>query len=178
MGKVTNAGSATVSVGLSENNGVISFDLPPTDGATGAQMVERLVGRGCHLGDYARELILSPAYVPTVGVVYHVRVLRMSLYSAQDRTTGNVRVDAKRRSLLSPAPEAACLARLALLDTDLLKRQLGLMLFAHEPIPDRSGKSGLLGIHWLEPGQRLEGFKSDPGCLWHWDDSIAFVTPP
>ncbi|MCX6763157.1 MAG: hypothetical protein NTZ97_00255, partial [Candidatus Moranbacteria bacterium] len=50
-----------------EQDGVIYFTLPPTDGTTGSQWIERLEKKGFRIGNYAKSILRSSDFKPTSG---------------------------------------------------------------------------------------------------------------
>jgi hypothetical protein len=161
-----------------EENGVITFILPPTDGTTGEQWIRRTEKKGNSIGDYARQLLRSPDFKPTTGVVYTVKVLKGELFSDSDRITKNIRAKAKEFKLLDLSAEAACLIRENFTDEELEAMGLWWIVVMHEPIKDSGGDLKLLVVSRDDDGRWLNGCYDSPGTRWNRDNGFAFAQGP
>ncbi|HBR71598.1 MAG TPA: hypothetical protein DEA27_02180, partial [Candidatus Moranbacteria bacterium] len=90
-----------------EQDGVIYFMLPSTDGKTGSQWIERLEGKGFRLSKWAKDVLNSKDFKPTSGVISEIAVLKGMLWSDNQRTTRNIRAEADSRKLTKPNAEVA-----------------------------------------------------------------------
>jgi hypothetical protein len=96
------------SPGNRTENQPVRFTLPPTDGTTGPEWIRRL---GIEEGDTVAQILRSPKFKPTRGVVYEVAVLESRLfdYQARDRIAEIIRAEAEALGLSTPNAEIACL---------------------------------------------------------------------
>jgi hypothetical protein len=94
-----------------EQDGVIYFTLPPTDGTTGPEWIKRLEKKNFRLSQWATDVLKSKDFKPTTGVVNEVAVLKGMLFENSNRTTKNIRAEADKRKLNKPNAEVACLIR-------------------------------------------------------------------
>ncbi len=170
------------SVGLvakhwTEENGIISIVLPPTDGTTGEQWIARTEKKGNRVGDYAKQLLSSPDFRPTTGVVYVVKVLKGELFSDENRTTDNARAKAAELKFGQLNAEAACLIREQFTDAELQAMGLMWIIVMHESIKDADGDLWLLAVSRGDDGWWLFSSYADPGYRWNRDDGFAFAAP-
>jgi hypothetical protein len=161
-----------------EENCVITFTLPPTDGTTGEQWITRTESKGNRVGDYAKQLLLSKGFKPTTGVIYTVKVLKGELFSDSDRITSKIRAEAKKRKLQTPNAEMACLIRENFSDEELKEMGLWWIVVMHEPIKDSDGVLKLLLTYRLGGGQWLDSCDGDPGNVWARVNGFAFAQGP
>lgn len=161
-----------------EKNGIITCILPPTDGTTGPQWIARTEKSGNRVGDYAKELLQSPDFKPTTGVVYTVKVLKGELFSDVDRTTENVRAKAKELKFGQLNAEAACLIRENFTDKELEAMCLWWIVVMHEPIKDSDGAPGLLRVGRDGGGRWLSSCYGRPDGRWDREDGFAFAQGP
>lgn len=160
-----------------EENGVITFTLPATDGTTGQEWITRTEKKGNRIGDFAKQLLLSADFKPTTGVVYTVKVLKGKLFSDDDRITGKIREEAKTRKLQTPNPEMACLIRENFSDEELKEMGLWYISVMHEPIRDSDGHLKLFNVNRSVDGQWLYTSHGQPGRKWIHEDGFAFSAP-
>jgi hypothetical protein len=161
-----------------EENGVITFTLPPTDGTTGEQWIERLEKKGFRVSDYGKEILRFDAFKPTTGIVYAVKVLKGELFSESDRITKTIRAKAKELKLLDLPAEAACLIRENFTDEELADMGLRWIVVMHEPIKVSDGGLKLLDVDRGADGPWLHSFFDNPDCRWHRDSGFAFAQGP
>ena len=91
-------------------DGVIYFSVT-SDGTIGEDWITRLEGNGFCVGDYAKQVLLTPFFKPTNGMTTEVAVLKGMLFEDNDRITKKIRAEADKRKLGKPEPELACLIR-------------------------------------------------------------------
>ena len=95
--------------------------LPPTDGTTGVQWVERLEGKGVRLAPHVVKLLNSQEFVPTTGVIYEVALFRGNFWENDfHRTVKNALIEGKLRGLDEINIEATCLSLENLFLNDML----------------------------------------------------------
>lgn len=158
----------------SEQDGVITFTLPATDGTTGEQWITRTEKKGNRVGDYAKQLLRSRDFKPTTGVVYTVKVLKGELFSDSDRITKNIRAKAKEMKLGQLNAEAACLIRENFTDEELEAMGLWYIVVMHEPIKDSDGDLRLLNVLRGYGGRWLNSYYGLPDGGWLREDGFAF----
>src|SRR3989338_997685 len=126
-----------------EEDGVIYFSVT-SDGTTGEDWIKRLEGNGFRVGDYAKQVLRSPSFKPTKGVVTEVAVLKGMLFEDNDRIMKKIRAEADKRKLGKPEPELACLIREKFTDKEIEAMGLIWIVAMHEPINDSDGVPVLL----------------------------------
>lgn len=150
-------------------DGTITFTVK-SDGTTGEAWISRLEAAGHKVSDYAKQVLRSPDFVPTKGVMTKLVVLPGQMWSDRDRTTKNIRDEAQgRRKLGKPNAEVACLIRMIFSNDDIIAMGLRWLVTMHEPIKDSGGSPSLLGTvvggggaswldaHWGGPDGRWDG---------------------
>jgi len=166
--RLVNSGEWVVSRSIRswrEEDGVIYFSvtsptheellksLPPgaeTTNPLGEAWIARLESQGACVGDYAKQVLRSPSFVPTSGVTTKVAVLKGMLFEESDRITKKIRAFAAafrtpdKRKLSKPNAELACLIRLKFTDKEIEAMGLWYIVAMHEPIDDSNGGLRLL----------------------------------
>ncbi len=164
-----------------EENGVIYFTLPPTDGTTGEEWIARLESKDFHIGNHAKSVLRSDDFKPTSGVTTEVAVLKGTLFTDNDRITRNIRAKAyagtftQGRKLSDPNPEVACLIRENFSDEDLKVMGFWWLVAMHEPIKDSDGDPGLLDAYRNDDGCWLGAYCGSPGGRWSRLSGFAFA---
>ena len=157
-----------------EEDGVIYFSVT-SDGTTGEDWIKRLEGNGFRVGDYAKQVLRSPDFKPTNGVLTEVAVLKGTLFEDNDRVTKKIRAEADKRKLTKPNAELACLIRELLADKEIEAMGLWYIVAMHEPINDFDGDPHLLCADRGGDGRRLNACGGGPLDEWCRDDGFAFV---
>ena len=155
-----------------EEDGVIYFSVT-SDGATGEDWITRLESKGFRVGNCAKQVLRSPDFKPTNGVLTEVAVLMGTLF--EDRVTKKVRAKADKRKLTKPNAELACLIRELLADKEIEAMGLWYIVAMHEPINDFDGDPHLLCADRGGDGRRLNACGGGPLDEWCRDDGFAFV---
>jgi len=158
-----------------EQNGVIYFTLPDTEGMTGPQWIERLEKKGFQLSKWAKDVLNSSDFKPTTGVVNNIAVLKGELFSEADRITKKIRAEADRRKLTTPNAEIACMIRKMFTDEEIKAMGLIWIVAMHEPIKDSDGVLNLLSAHRNDDGRWLDAYCGSPGSRWLRENGFAFV---
>ncbi|MFA6973439.1 MAG: hypothetical protein WC238_01700 [Parcubacteria group bacterium] len=158
-----------------EKDGVISFTLPPTDGTTGTQWIERLEKRGFRVSDWAKSVLNSPDFKPTNGIISDIAVLKGMLWNDSDRITKNIRAEAGKRKFGKPNAEVACLIREKFSDEEIEVMGLWWIVAMHEPIKDSDGDPNLLLAGRGGGGRWLGTAYDRPDDEWFRDYGFAFV---
>ena len=128
-------------------DGVIYFTLV-SNGKTGEEWITHLEGKGLPVGDYAKSVLRHKDFKPTkAGTVHSIAVLQGQLFSDNDRITKNIRAEAKKRKLVDPHAEVACLIRDMSSDEEIKEMGLDWIITMHEPIPDSDGDLDVLGTN-------------------------------
>lgn len=157
-----------------KEDGIIRFTVT-SDGTSGANWIERLEHDGYNVGDYAKQLLLSPDFKPTKGVTTEIVVMKGSLFSNNDRVTRNIRAEASKRKYVAPNPEVACLIRVMFTDKEIEDMGLWGIVTMHEPIKDSDGDPFLLYAYRGGGGRWLYTFSDDPDSWWRDGYGFAFA---
>lgn len=160
-----------------EEDGVIYFTLPPTDGTTGEGWIERIEGKRFRLSGYAKSVLRSADFVPTSGIVHKIAVLKGLLFSDRDRAVKNIRTEAECRKLEKPNAEVACLIRENFSDEEIEAMRLWCIVVMHDPINDSVGDPLLLGAHRGGGGRWLRAYYDEPDLRWGRGSGFAFALP-
>ena len=158
-----------------EQDGIIYFTLPPTDGTTGRQWIERLAGKKIQIGEYSKYIFLSNDFKPTIGIITEIAVIKGMLFEDSERVTKNIRAMAESLKFTKPNPEVACLIREMFTDAEIEEMGLRWIVAMHEPIKDSDGDPGLLGTGWDGYGPWLNARCGRPAYQWHRDNGFAFA---
>ncbi len=164
-----------------EENGVIYFTLPPTDGTTGEEWIARLESKDFHIGNHAKSVLRSDDFKPTSGVTTEVAVLKGTLFTDNDRITRNIRAKAyagtftQGRKLSNPNAEVACLVREMFSNKELEAMGLWWIVAMHEPIKDSGGGPRLLRASRNGNGCWLNAYDGDPDFRWGRNSGFAFA---
>lgn len=157
-----------------KEDGVIRFSVT-SNGSTGSDWIERLEQGGYNVGDYARQVLLSPDFKPTKGVTTEIVVMKGSLFSNNDRITRNIRAEATKRKYVAPNPEVACLIRVMFTDKEIEQMGLWGIVVMHENIKDSGGGPGLLCADRDGRGRWLNACYGDPDSGWSDGYGFAFA---
>ncbi|MFA6432572.1 MAG: hypothetical protein WCV82_02030 [Candidatus Paceibacterota bacterium] len=158
-------------------DGVIYFTLPPTGGTTGPQWIERLENKGIQLSKWAKDVLNSPDFKPTTGVVNNIAVLKGELFTDGNRITSKIRAEADKRKFQKPNAEIACWIRDTFTDKEIEEMGLIWIVAMHEPIKDSGGDLNLLHASRYSVGPWLSTSCDDAGRRWAREDGFAFVVP-
>ena len=158
-----------------EQDGIIYFTLPPTDGTTGRQWIERLAGKKIQIGEYSKYIFLSNDFKPTIGIITEIAVIKGMLFEDSERVTKNIRAMAESLKFTKPNPEVACLIREMFTDAEIEEMGLRWIVAMHEPIKDSDGDPGLLGAHRYAGGPWLLAHSGRPDYQWDRDNGFAFA---
>lgn len=158
----------------SEKDGVIYFSVT-SDGTTGLQWIERLEKKGFRLSKWAKDVLNSPDFKPTNGIISDIAVLKGMLWNDSDRITKNIRAEAEKKNLAKPNAEVACLIREMFSDEELEAMGLWWIVAMHEPIKDSDGAPDLLSARRDGDGQRLYTAYDGPDDGWDRGNGFAFV---
>jgi hypothetical protein len=181
--RLVNSGEWVVSkpvVKWREQGGVIYFTLPPTEGVTGHQWIERFEKKNFRFSRWARNVLDSPDFKPTTGIVYNIAVLKGELFSDENRITRNIRAEGDHRSLKHGkgiSPEIACLIRETFTDDEIKAMGMIWIIVMHEPIDDGGDDPYLLSADRYDAGRWLDAYYVGPGRRWGRGDGFAFVVP-
>ncbi len=153
-----------------EKDGVIYFTLV-SDGTTGQQWTEIFPDSP----KWTKDVLLSPHFRPTKGVVYRVAVLKGTLFSDENRITKKIRKDAAGRNLGTPNAELGCLIRKNFSNEDIEAMGLWWIVAMHDPIEDSAGAPVLLCAYRLCGARGLCAASGSAG--WRAVSGFAFVLP-
>lgn len=160
-----------------EKDGVISFTLPPTDGTTGSQWIERLERKGFRLSKRAKDVLNSLDFKPTNGIISDIAVLKGMLWNDSNRITKNIRAEAEKRSFTKPNAEIACLIREKFSDEEIEAMGIWWIVAMHEPIKDSGGVPDMLSADRSDDGHWLCTAYDDHDRKWGRVGGFAFVLP-
>jgi len=157
-----------------EENGVIYFSVT-SDGTTGEDWITRLESKGFRVGDYAKQVLRSPSFVPTNGVTTEVAVLKGTLFEDNNRITKEIRAEANKRKLSKPNAELSCLIREKFSDEEIEAMGPGWVVVMHEPINDSDGDPCLMHASRRDDGRWLSAYYDKPDSRWYRGYGFAFV---
>src|SRR3990167_4752772 len=160
-----------------EEDGVIYFSVT-SDGTTGEDWITRLESKGFRVGDYAKQVLRSTDFKPTSGVTTETVVLPGSFFGDKDLDTAKIRDEAKKRKLVTPNAELACLIREKFRDDEIEAMGLWYIVAMHEPMSDSDGDPRLLDARRDVGGRWLSASYVRPGRRWHRDGGFAFAVSP
>lgn len=163
-----------------EQDGVIYFTLPATDGTTGPQWIERLAKKSLRGSDWAKDVLGKAAFKPTTGVVREIAVLKGMLFEDSNRSVKEIRAEGDKRGLKhGKAPEMnaeiACQIREMFTDKELEEMGLWWIVVMHDPIKDSDGDLGLLSAGRGDGGRWLGACCDSPGDGFDREGGFAFV---
>jgi len=116
-----------------EKKGIIYLTVT-SDGTTGKEWIRRLEDKGFHLDYYVESALRFPDFIPTNGVTTEVAVLKDSLFSDKKRDIKEIHTEAKRRNLVTPNAEIACLIREKFSGKEIDAMGLLWIITMHEPL--------------------------------------------
>lgn len=153
-----------------EEDGVIYFEVT-SNGRTGPEWIEYLEKKGFRLSKWAKDVLLSPDFKPTLSVTYRIAVLKGMLFTDSNRISRNICAEAERRKLAKLNAEVACLIREMFSDEELEAMGLLWIVVFHEAIKDTGGDLNLLstGRGWLLT------YYGRPGGRWLSNVGFAFA---
>jgi len=160
-----------------ERDGVIDLGIVTSDGTTGPQWIKRLEKKGFRLSKWAKDVLNSPDFKSTNGVITEVVVLKGMLWSDNDRTTKNIRVEAERKGLEKLNAEVACLIREKFSDEEIEAMGLLWIVAMHEPIKDSGGDPCLLDAGRSGGGPWLGAAYDGSDGRWCSAFGFAFARP-
>ena len=157
-----------------EEDGVIYFSVT-SDGTTGEDWITRLESKGFRVGDYAKQVLRSPSFVPTNGLTTEVAVLKGMLFKDNDRVTSKIRAEVVKRKLSNPNAELACLIREKFRDEEIEAMGLWYIVAMHEPVNDSDGGPRLLCARRGNDGRWLHASYGRPDYGWGRGYGFAFA---
>jgi len=156
-----------------ENDGVITFSVT-TDGESFKGWVVRLERGGFRVGDRCRQLFLSTDIQPTNGVTTQISVLKGTSFDDDDRTTSVILAKAKKKNLVIPSIEVACLIREMFSDDELKEMGLWFMVVMHESV-DVSDCPSKLAVDRSGSGRWIEACDISPSRSFGDRSGFAFA---
>lgn len=147
-----------------------------SDGTTGEQWIERLKGKNICVDTCAEQLLLSPDFKPTNGVIYKVVIINGSFWGTlNERVARNIRAEANKRDLVVPNAEVACLLREAFTTAELQAMGLLVIVIMHEPIQTNDLCPRLLDLEYQGGRWGLRTFFGDSEIRWNNGSGFVFV---
>ena len=115
---------------------LIYITLPPSEGVTGPQWIERLENQDKQLSDDAKAVLNSKDFKPTApGFVHRIVALKATFWKRDsDRTTKVIQAEGVLRKWLELHPEAVCIIRECFSDKQLEKMDIFWIAGIHKPI--------------------------------------------
>lgn len=159
-----------------EKDGVIRFSVT-SNGLTGEEWISRLESKGYSVDPYVKSILLSEDFVPTNGVKSEIVVLKGILFTDGNRTTKNIRAEARKRNFIKLNAETACLIREEFTDEELKSMGLYWLVVMHNLIDDSDGDPSLLSVSRDGDGRWLSACYGRPAYRWSHDDGFAFALP-
>jgi hypothetical protein len=156
--------------------GVIHFSVT-SDGETGEGWVTRLRKKNILLSECAVTMLRDTAFQPTSGVTTEIVVLRGSFFMDHERNTNNIREEGKRRHLLTPNAEVACLIREKFTNKELEEMGLLWVVVMHEPIKDEYSDPRLLASINFYGDPWLDAAPGELARKWNGHDGFVFALP-
>lgn len=157
-----------------EEDGIIRFTVT-SDGTSGVDWIKRLEDGGYNVGDYTKQVLLSPEFKPTNGVTTEIAVMKGVLFSNDERYTANIRAEASKRKYITPNPEVACLIRIMFTDKEIEQMGLWGIVAMHEPVKDSVCDPRLLYARRDGKGRWLDAYSDSPDHGWFGGRGFAFV---
>ena len=157
-----------------EKDGVIYFSVV-SEGTTSEDWIIWFESNDFQVSGYAKEVLRSPDFKPTSGVVTEVAVLKGMLFEATDRATKTIRAEADKRKLSKPNPELACLIREKFTNDEMFAMGLLDIIVMHEPIKGVNGDPLLLSVMRYNFGRWLDACGGRPGDGWGPGSGFAFA---
>ena len=176
MSSISNLNNSTQKRTWHEDGGVIFVPLPPTDGTTGREWIERSKRDGT-VSPLAISTLWSKFFHPTTGGMSNIDIIRGAFFVDDNRKTSIIRAEGKRRGYLEPGPEDGCLLREVLTDADVLEMGLLRIVTMHEPLADGDGVLRLLTACGDEKMRQLCAHRGDPTYWWEEFFGFAFRAP-
>ena len=129
-----------------EIDGVIYFSVT-SDGATGQQWIDRLEKKQFNLSYRIKNIMLSKYFKQNSDFVYDIAVLKGSLFSDKGRTYENILKEARKRNLITPPMQLACLIREKFSDKDLESMGLTWITVMHKTIDNMEFSNLLFNVN-------------------------------
>jgi len=153
---------------------LIYITLPPSEGVTGPQWIERLENQDEQLSDDVKATLNSKDFKPTApGFVYRIVALKATFWKKDSgRTTKVIQAEGLFRKWLELHPEAVCIIRECFSDKQLEKMGIFWIAGIHKPI-EVDGDPHFLSAFRHDGGGWLFAFWAFPD--FHWGDAGAFA---
>jgi hypothetical protein len=148
-----------------------------SDGRNAKELILDLEQNGFRVSKCAKRVMSRPPLMVTNGVIYRVGIIFGEEFSDEERTTENIRKEAKRRCWLTPPAEIAPLARERITDDVLEELGLWWLMIMHERIKDSGDDPGFLALFRGAGGRWLGTFDGLPGYGWSRMFGFGFLVP-
>ncbi len=157
-----------------EQDGVIYITVT-SDGTSGPECIKRWEKKGLRVSDDVKQLLLSPDFKPTKGVVYEIAILKGNLFKDSHGSTRNIRNEADKRKLEKPNAEVAYLISENFSNEEIKAMGLCWIAIFHEPIKCGDGGPFLLGVSRDVGCLRLDACAARPSRGWGIVGGFAFL---
>jgi hypothetical protein len=158
-----------------EVDGVIYLTVTLDKPTAGDKWISRTETKGNRVGDYAKSVLRSKKFKPSVAGTYEIVILKGSLFEDNDRITQNIRAKADEMKLVKPNADIACLIREQFTDKEIESMGLWWIVAMHEPIEDSDGYPSLLAAVRNGGGRWLGACSGYPGDRWRRESGFAFL---
>lgn len=149
-----------------------------TDGRTGEDFIWTLRKNGYRVSDWARDVLRNPAFVTSSSVTYRSVVIKGEEFSDSERSSKNIRAEAKKSGYLTPPAELAPYLREILSDEETRKMNLWWLVNMHEPIKDSEGTPRLFDVSRRVDGLWLHAsYDDNPAGGWFHEAGFVFLLP-
>ena len=157
-----------------EEDGVIYFSVT-SDGTTGEGWITRLESKGFRVGDSAKQVLRSPDFKPTNGVMTEVALLKGVLFEDNDRIMKKIRAVANKCKLFKLTVELACIIHEKFTDKEIEQMGLRHIVAMHESINNSDGAPISLYVNRDGDGRWFDACTSRPDSRWNRDYGFAFA---
>ena len=162
--------------GWREENGVIYLTVTLDKPTFGDEWILRTEEKGNRVGYYAKSVLRSESFNPSVAGTYEIVILKGSTFIDRCRVTKNIRDRAKKMNLQTPMAYIACLIRETFSDKEIEAMGLWWIVTMHEPIVS-GGDPRLLTADRGDGGRWLRACLGYPGSRWNREFGFAFLAP-
>ncbi len=159
-----------------EVDGIIYLTVTLDQSTTGDKWISRTEMNGNRARDYAKSVLRSKNFIPSIAGTYEIVILKGSLFEDNDRITQKIRAKADEMKLAKPNADIACFIREQFSDKEIEAMGLWWIVTMHEPIVS-GGSPSLLTALRSGGGRWLDAFGDYPADGWPRKFGFAFLAP-
>lgn len=150
-----------------------------SNGLTGKSWTQELESKGCNVGMYAKQLLLSPDFkCSKKGTEYDIVIYDLEDLTDKDYiTTKEVREKAQALGCKTPNAEIACLIRENMSDKEIKDMGMRYITVMHEPIEDSVRDPDLLCVNRNDDGRWLGTARDSSDFRWFRGAGFVFLAP-